>query len=268
MTHPYIITFDSVTVYIDGEPSTILSDNKFFSQIIENIKINDWDKVETLVDQAKVIREYLSCDDGDVTFENGVVCYCGVPTHSVITDKIIQMAGEGFDVKPMMNFLSNLMLNPSHTAIQELYLFLESGHLPITPDGCFLAYKNVKENYYDKHSGTVRYMIGDIPMMNRQDVDDDRRNLCSYGLHFCSIEYLNKMWGHSGRTMVVKIDPADVVSIPADYDNTKGRTWKMEVVGEIDSKMGEFTSKAVFDETVEFNYHNVRDAQGRFTKKD
>jgi hypothetical protein len=33
--------------------------------------------------------------------------------------------------------------------------------------------------------------------------------------------------------MVVKINPADVVSIPNDYSNTKGRTWRYEVVGEI-----------------------------------
>jgi hypothetical protein len=33
--------------------------------------------------------------------------------------------------------------------------------------------------------------------------------------------------------MIVKINPADVVSIPSDYDNTKGRTWRYEVVGEI-----------------------------------
>jgi hypothetical protein len=31
---------------------------------------------------------------------------------------------------------------------------------------------------------------------------------------------------------LVKIDPADVVSIPSDYDNAKGRAWRYEVMGE------------------------------------
>ena len=32
--------------------------------------------------------------------------------------------------------------------------------------------------------------------------------------------------------MIVKINPKDVVAIPADYNNTKGRTCRYEVVGE------------------------------------
>ena len=32
--------------------------------------------------------------------------------------------------------------------------------------------------------------------------------------------------------MIVKINPKDVVAIPSDYNNTKGRTCRYEVVGE------------------------------------
>lgn len=32
--------------------------------------------------------------------------------------------------------------------------------------------------------------------------------------------------------MILKINPADVVAIPADYNNTKGRTCRYEVIGE------------------------------------
>jgi hypothetical protein len=245
---PYIITSEGVTVYVDGEPMTVLIENKYYPDVIENIKDRNWDEVRWFVNQAKSVQEFIAeGSDGDTYLKDGVVYYMGEPTHSVITDRIIDMYHEGFNVTPMLNFLSNLMLNPSRTAVQELYLFLESGHLPITDDGCFLAYKNVREDYYDKHSGTVRYKIGDTPTMDRNKVDDQRDNVCSHGLHFCSIDYLNKMWGHSGRTMVVKINPADVVSIPSDYGNTKGRTWRMEVVAEIDSSKGEFTKKPVYN---------------------
>jgi hypothetical protein len=34
---------------------------------------------------------------------------------------------------------------------------------------------------------------------------------------------------------VVKINPADVVAIPSDYANAKGRAWTYEVVDEIDN---------------------------------
>jgi DNA-binding XRE family transcriptional regulator len=36
------------------------------------------------------------------------------------------------------------------------------------------------------------------------------------------------------RLMLLKVNPADVVSIPSDYNNTKGRCWKYEVIDEID----------------------------------
>jgi len=35
-----------------------------------------------------------------------------------------------------------------------------------------------------------------------------------------------------GKTMIVKINPRDVVAIPSDYNNAKGRTCRYEVVAE------------------------------------
>jgi hypothetical protein len=242
------MTDECITVYMNGVPHQVLNTSSYFEEVKEAIKDLDWEQVAILVDLSKCVREFIESTHGDITLEDGIVYYMGEPTNSVITDRILQMNAEGFDVTPLVNFLENLMMNPSKTAVEELYLFLASGHLPITEDGHFLAYKNVQSNYYDKHSGTVRYRIGDKPSMPRNKVDDNRNNLCSTGLHFCSIEYLNKMWGHSGRTMVVKINPADVVSIPADYNNTKGRAWTMEVIGEIDSSKGEFTKASVVEQ--------------------
>ena len=68
--------------------------------------------------------------------------------------------------------------------------------------------------------------------MPRNQVMDDPNVTCAAGLHFCSIEYLNSMWGHNGHTMIVKINPADVVSIPVDYNNSKGRCCRYEVIAE------------------------------------
>jgi hypothetical protein len=125
------------------------------------------------------------------------------------------------------------MENPSKRAVDELYDFLEAGELPITEDGHFLAFKNVRETYMDIHSGTFRNMVGDICEMKRNQVDEDKDRTCSYGLHFCSIAYLpNFLDSNGGKTMIVKINPKDVVAIPSDYNNTKGRTCRYEVVGE------------------------------------
>jgi hypothetical protein len=140
---------------------------------------------------------------------------------------------EGLPHEPLLNFFKNLMDNPSKRAVDELYDFLEAGELPITEDGHFLAFKNVRSNYFDIHSGKFDNSVGKVCEMPRNGVDEDKERTCSYGLHFCSIKYLPHFSdGENGKTMIVKINPRDVVAIPADYENTKGRTCRYEVIAE------------------------------------
>jgi hypothetical protein len=91
----------------------------------------------------------------------------------------------------------------------------------------------VRSNYFDIHSGTFRNQVGDVPEMPRNKVDEDKDRTCSYGLHFCSIAYLPHFSdSDGGHTMIVRINPKDVVSIPGDYANTKGRCCRYEVIAE------------------------------------
>ena len=148
--------------------------------------------------------------------------------------RLIQMYQEGFSIEPMINFMENLMQNPSKRAVTELYGFLEKGALPITPDGSFLAYKKVREDYKDCHTGSMDNSVGQIVEMERNQVDDDKDRTCSTGLHFCSQSYLNHFGGD--RTVILKINPRDVVSIPSDYNDAKGRACRYEVIGELGVK--------------------------------
>ena len=125
------------------------------------------------------------------------------------------------------------MQNPSKRAVDELFDFMDAGEMPITEDGHFLAYKNVRSTYMDIHSGTFRNQIGDVCEMPRNRVCDNKDQTCSAGLHFCSINYLpNFADSDGGKTMIVKINPKDLVSVPTDYANTKGRCCRYEVVAE------------------------------------
>jgi hypothetical protein len=125
------------------------------------------------------------------------------------------------------------MQNPSKRAVEELYGFLEKGNLPLTPDGHFLAYKKVRQDFKDCHTGTMDNSVGQVVEMERNAVDDDQNRTCSAGLHFCSKEYLPHFGGHDARTVILKINPRDVVSIPTDYNNAKGRACRYEVIGEL-----------------------------------
>jgi hypothetical protein len=127
--------------------------------------------------------------------------------------------------------MENLMANPSYRAVNELYGFLEKNNLPITSDGHFLAYKKVREDYKDCHSGTFDNSVGKVVEMERNQVNDNKEQTCSAGLHFCSEGYLRHFGGE--RVMILKINPRDVVSIPTDYNDSKGRCCRYEVIGEV-----------------------------------
>lgn len=231
-TQPTAFIADSsgVTVFHKGKSFTVAKSHVNYEKIVDALRNKRYDQLEALMDVAKAINTFAH---GRVTVANGEVKFDGEPLHNVMADRLLDMMRGGFDVKPLANFMTNLMSNPSRTAVDELYLFLESGKLPITEDGHFLAYKKVKSNFFDIYSGKFDHSPGKTLEMPRNKVDDKRDNTCSYGFHFCTISYLPQYSSdYNNRVVIVKINPRDVVSIPSDYNNAKGRTCRYEVVGE------------------------------------
>ncbi len=231
MSYPFIIQGSNVTVVIDGKPHTIAKTHLTYTKVVDAIKANDWDAVKQIIDPVKVVLNY---GQGNVSIQGSQMFWKGEPFAGSLATRMIAMLEEGFDISPMVQFMENLMLNPSKRAVDELYGFLEKNNLPITPDGHFLAYKRVRENYFDCHTGTMDNSPGTIVEMERNKVDDNKDNTCSQGLHFCSQEYLKSFGG--ARTVIVKINPRDVVSIPSDYNNSKGRACRYEVISELGVK--------------------------------
>jgi len=230
MSYPFIIQGGNVTVVIDSKPHTISKTHITYQKVVDAIKAGDWSAVKDAIEPKKVVLNY---GQGNVSIQGETLFWKGVELHTTLAVKMIDMLKEGFPIEPMVNFMDNLYQNPSKRAVDELYGFLEKGNLPITPDGHFLAYKKVRGDYKDCHTGTMDNSIGRVVEMERYNVDDNKDNTCSTGLHFCSKDYLNSFSGE--RTVIVKINPRDVVSIPSDYNATKGRTCRYEVIGEIDN---------------------------------
>jgi hypothetical protein len=255
----YLLQGKNIILVFDNKSHTISRDTHMsYSKIVDAIKDQDWELVRNLVEPKKAIIDF---GKGNVTIKGNTVYWKGIEFHNSLSSKMIEMYNEGFPVDPLIRFMENLMENPSSRAVKELYGFLEKGQLPITPDGHFLAYKKVNSNFRDVHSGSVlnkpAYMLTEdeldaMPMaggrlkevtvdiedgvtvvsMPRNMVNEDRDQTCSEGLHFCSQEYL----GHFGGSEVVilKINPCDVVSIPSDYNDTKGRCSRYQIVGVVD----------------------------------
>lgn len=228
----YVLGRDSITVYLDSKPYTINKQAHTYGMVLEAVKKGDETALRNAIDIRTGIVNALSDNGkGKVTIDGSRIMYLDREVTGLIASRIFEVIRLGFDVKPMVKFIENLMDNPSKRAVDELFGFLDVCKLPITEDGHFLAYKRVRDNYMDVHSGKFDNSVGKVLSMPRNMVDEDKNNTCSYGLHFCSYEYLDKFGGE--RIMVVKINPADVVAIPADYNNSKGRTCRYVVVDEL-----------------------------------
>lgn len=240
-----IITEDTLTVTFveDGVQYTVRRDEDpdKYNSMIEAIRAEDWEAVHDIANPVRKLLVWVS-DSGRVRITPNVdgyvsITFDGRSMHSTLVNRMVDLYRQGLDVTPLALFMENLHQNPSKRSVDELYGFLERSNLPITPDGHFLAYKKVRGDYRDIHSGTFDNSVGKVCSMPRNQVDDEKERTCSSGLHFCSKEYLPHFgWGGGNRVVILKINPRDVVSIPIDYENAKGRCCRYEVVGEIEDE--------------------------------
>jgi hypothetical protein len=255
MNHiPYQLTDRTLTVVLGTTPHIIHSDNEAFNMaiaVLNDSTLSHDDAVEAIARIVTPVSLIADAVAGDrVTIENNRVLFDGENVPSALTRKLLSVARAGLNIDPWKRFVVRLFANPSRGAQAELNEFLEIADLPITEDGCFLAYKRVRDDYRDLHSATFDNSVGKVVQMERDGVDPDRDRTCSYGLHFCSQDYLRNFYRGGGRIVIVKVNPTDVVSIPSDYQFTKGRTCRYEVVGEVDISVEETKQEwGVYDDS-------------------
>lgn len=229
---PYLIQGKNIILVVDGKSHTVSKDTHIsYPKIVEALKEQDWEALRDLVEPKKAIIDF---GNGYVSIVGDTVMWKGQPFHNALSSRMIEMYQDGFPIDPMVRFMENLMDNPSKRSVDQVYGFLEKNSLPITEDGHFLAFKRVRNDYMDIHSGTFDNSIGQVVEMERNLVDDNPDSHCSTGLHFCSQSYLGSFGSRDQPVMILKINPADVVSIPTDYNGAKGRCMRYEVVAEVE----------------------------------
>lgn len=186
-----------------------------------------YDELEELFDMSQAVVNY---SDGNIRVENNSVFYGEEEIHNHVVDRLLNFMQNELPFEPLVKFLDKLMENPSRRAVEELYRFLEHKNMPLTPDGNFLAYKGVKEDFTDCYSGQFDNSVGQVLSMPRRSVCDDAAIGCSYGFHAGSYDYAKGYAHGGGNLMIVEINPTDVVSVPHDCNCQKLRTAKYKVV--------------------------------------
>ena len=234
-----------LTVVVDGKQHTILASNPLFASAVSAFQIKDFDALMLALEPSrKFINLYAKYEQIEV--KDGSVFVDGDSIQSVVADRIINFLADGVDCLPIFKFITRLQLNPSKRAVDELYTFLEHKHLPLTETGTFLAYKAVRHDFTDKHSGKFFNGVGEVLSMPRNKVDDDKNVGCSYGFHAGTLRYASEFACGSDKMVLVEIDPADVVSIPTDCQFQKLRTARYKVVAEYERPLDEHVYESRF----------------------
>jgi hypothetical protein len=233
----FIQTEGSIHLVLQGKPVGLHKTDKHYNVVLQAIKDKKTDQEVLDILEAEKHRMEAAIEVvPGVELKGGQLYHNGECIAGMLGSRMLQMLDEGFDLTPMAALLENLQQNPSYRVVQHLYPFLEKGKIPITEDGCFLAYKAINPDWTSIHAspdGThLDNSIGRIVSMPRNKVDENPDRTCSYGLHVCSFDYLPHFAHNNGHVVVVKVNPANVVAIPVDYDHTKMRVCEYEVIGE------------------------------------
>ena len=229
-TGVYAVRVDGINV----DTIVVLNTDPKYNEIVDAIKSNKPLDKFFVKEQLKLVS--ITTNNSVVIDEHGVK-FKGFTIRGNLADAITTMYLNG-RLKAndsMVLFLDNLTQNPDSRVFDQLYPFMQHNDIEVSDDGCLLAYKKVRGDYYDIHSGTIRNAPGDKPSMPRVMVQNDPTQTCSTGLHVCAKSYLPNFGNDSSdKVVIVKVNPKDVVSVPYDYNGAKMRVCEYEVLADAD----------------------------------
>lgn len=265
----YILTPGGIHLILNSMPVALAKSDPHFAAVIDAIQKKATDQqIEDILEAEKRKMEKAVSVVPGIELKGGQLYFLDEPIAGILGQRMLQMLEEGFDLTPMAAFLTNLENNPSRRVVEHLYAFIDYGKNPITDDGHFLTYKAIRSDWKDIHSGNFDNSIGQVLSMRRNKVDENQNNTCSHGFHVCSFDYLPHFANAAGHVVVCKVNPADVVAIPADYSNTKMRVCKYEVISEYAGyyeQKGDILSGAAVSETGAGGTFSLEVMRGEFS---
>lgn len=229
------VTPGACTLSFEGNILTFTSDQAEYGEVKKLLQEGDQNGIVELMQNYKRKKAPVNAD---YVVKDDVVYVQDEALPRVLGDRIVEFSREQLPIQPLLNFWNRLKNNPSYRSVQNLFEFLEKNQVPVLADGRFMGYKRVRPDFKDIYSGTFDNSPGKIVKMPRNQVDDDPDVTCSKGMHSSSHSYARYQYGNSPNNPLIEvaIDPADVVAVPRDYNNSKIRCSGYEVLREIEDK--------------------------------
>lgn len=234
MRIPFTITANAISVFHKGRMFNLPMSHRRAAELKDHLRLpnHDINLIEDIVDVRQAV---VRLSKGNVKIADNSVFYKGNEIRSSLAMRMVSMLDDGFEITPWINFMEKVMLNPSVDSRERLFDFIEVNESPITEDGDFLTFKRVRSNFLDHYTGTMDNRPGTIVQVERSKVDPNIDRTCSNGLHVCASIYLDQSGyanSQGAKTLVCKVHPTDVVAIPRDYNNSKMRVSRYEVLSE------------------------------------
>lgn len=227
---PFTITPKSITLVLDNRHRQLDASHVNFDAVKNWLKVGtlSLDSLRELVDIPSFIAKV---SEGRVQISDNEVRFDGETVHGHIAERLLALLREGLPVLPLMRFMERLAQAPIAGVKDQFLRWVEKSNLPLTEDGCVIAYKYVNADYKDAHTNTIDNSLGaSPPRLEPNSINTNRNVTCAQsGYHFCSFGYLG---GSHPHVMLVKIAPEDVCSFP-DSEEAKGRCLWYKVVGEV-----------------------------------
>ena len=198
----------------------ILNNAEF--KLIESLKYN-----ESIVEVTEITKS-------DFELKNNKAYYKGIEL-SIDLFNVLKAAFEkrndkkqsDKNNKTIINFVNLLMKNPDKDVIRQVYPFLMHNDIKICNNGYILAYKSITMDFKDHYTKKIDNSVGKYVFMDRDKVNKDPNITCS---HVGSLSYIKQTYDN-GQIVKCIVNPADIVSIPKDYNGSKCRVCKYKVTG-------------------------------------
>lgn len=223
-----------------GHQYTINRDNVIFPDVGLLLIEGDIQGAIELICAGQEFKAEKVVDLGpDLKLLDGVLYWHGQKQETTLAKRILNdIENDTFDER-YVKFMQKLMHNPSYASVKMLYDFIQHNDLEILENGDVKAYKKIKngdDGPRDTWTGRVPNYKGQIISMPRNMVEDNPSRTCSQGLHIAAFKYAG---GFAGNNLIeVAVNPADVVSVPYDYNQQKCRCCRYEVLTGIDKPVG------------------------------
>lgn len=212
------------------------------ADVLRKILTEDKETIQKITDAA--VKTVDGKDGDDYRLAHGD------PVADTMFEHAIRAMNADQNPAAIVKFLERLERNPSAESRSQLFAWIKAEGLTITADGLIVGYKGVSNDYYSISSGRepvtvttadgksevitghIPYPIGATVTIPRELVDANRDAACSVGLHVGTFGYAK---GFGYHTLLVLVDPADVVSVPRDCNDQKIRVTKLVVARDYDA---------------------------------